>query len=79
MSKPPERIHGWQHTQMSIARFSGSIRYNGHGYTIAYDEPDQPLVRDDVLRRDAKAASEAKAEACKAAKQRAKAAHGGLI
>lgn len=76
---PPERIHGWQNSQMSIARFSGGLTYNGHGYTIAYGEPGQPLVRDDVLKREAKAASEAKAEACKAAKQRAKDAQGGLI
>ena len=56
---PPERIHGWQHTQMSIAQFSGGIKYNGHGYTIVYTEKGHPLVRDDVLRREAKAAKEA--------------------
>ena len=51
MSAAPERIHGWQHTQLSIARNFGGLSYQGHGYTIAYSEPGQPLVRDDVLRQ----------------------------
>lgn len=73
MTTPPERIHGWQNSQMSIARFSGGITYNGHGYTIAFDEPGQPLVRDDVLKKH-----DAKADASKAATQRAKAAQGDM-
>ena len=56
MSAAPERIHGWRHTQLSIASHYGGLSYQGHGYTIAYSEPGQPLVRDDVLRAEAKAA-----------------------
>ena len=41
----PERIHGWQHSQMSVARHYGGLRYMGHEYTIAYAEPGTPLVR----------------------------------
>ena len=46
---PPERIHGWQDSQLSIARFYGGITYQGHTYTIAVAEKGAPLVRDDVL------------------------------
>ena len=35
----PERIHHWQHTQLSIARFYGGITYNGAHYRIAVNEP----------------------------------------
>ena len=67
----PERIHGWLHTQLSLARHYGGCTYQGARYAIAYNEPGQPLVRDDVLAREAKAArAEAKA-AAKAAKQAA--------
>ena len=52
---PPERIHGWQDSQLSIARFYGGITYKGHTYTIAVVEKGAPLVRDDVLVREAKA------------------------
>lgn len=58
MSAAPERIHNWQHTQLSIASHYGGLSYQGHGYTIAYAEPGQPLVRIDVLRAAAKAAGE---------------------
>lgn len=76
---PPERIHGWQHTQMSIARFYGGINYNGHSYTVAVNEPGQPLVRDDVLQREAKAAKEAAKAERMATKKRAKEAQGDLM
>ena len=70
MSAAPERIHGWQHTQLSIASHYGGLSYQGHGYTIAYSEPGQPLVRDDVLRAEAKAArAQAKAERAQAAEK----------
>ena len=55
---PPERIHGWLNTQLSIARHYGAIDYQGHRYVIAYNERDMPLVRADVLEREAKAAAE---------------------
>lgn len=61
----PERIHGWQQSQLSIARHYGGLTYQGHDYQIAYSELDTPLVRVDVLAREAK---EAKA-ASKADKQ----------
>lgn len=64
----PERIHHWLHTQMSIARFYGGLTYQGHEYLIAYDEPGQPLVRSDVIKREAK---ERKAAARKSAKAQA--------
>ena len=64
----PKRIHHWLHTQMSIARFYGGMTYQGHEYLIAYDEPGQPLVRADVIKREAK---ERKAAARKAAKAQA--------
>lgn len=55
---PPERIHNWLDSRLSIARFAGGMTFNGHGYTIAYDEPGQPLVRSDVLAAEAKAAKQ---------------------
>lgn len=74
-ANPPERIQNWQHSQLSIARHYGGITYQGHSYQIAYDEPGQPLVRTDVLRRETR---ERQAQA-KAAKQAAKQAQGDLI
>ena len=73
---PPERIHGWQDSQLSIARFYGRITYKGHTYTIAVAEKGAPLVRDDVLAREAKerkaadkAAQAAQAQAAKQQEQ----------
>ena len=51
---PAERIYGWLNGHLSIARFYGGITVNGNFYTIAYNEPDSPLVRFDVLKREAK-------------------------
>lgn len=76
---PPERIYGWMNSQMSVARFYGGLEYQNHRYTIAINEPGQPLVRDDVLRREAKAKeAEQKAKRMEE-KQRAQAAQKGLI
>lgn len=66
---PPERIHNWQYTQLSVARHYGGITYQGQGYTIALNEPGTPLVRNDVLAREAQEAAAAQKEA--AAKQKA--------
>ena len=67
---PPERIHGWQDSQLSITRFYGGITYQGHTYTIAVAEKGAPLVRSDVLAREAKARKAAdKAAEAQAAKQ----------
>ena len=63
---PPDRIHGWQNTQLSIARFYGGCSYNGAQYAIAYTEPGQPLVRVDVIEKSTKeqrAANKAKRKA----------------
>ena len=56
----PERIHHWQRTQLSIARFYGGITYNGAHYRIAVNEPGMPLVRADVLAREAREERKAK-------------------
>jgi hypothetical protein len=58
-TRPPERIYGWLSGQMSIARHYGGLRYQGHDYVIAYNEKDTPLVRIDVLAREAKEAKAA--------------------
>ena len=55
---PPERIHNWLDSQLSIARFAGGMTFNGHHYTIAYDEPGQPLVRSDIKAAENKAAAD---------------------
>ena len=73
MTTPPERIHGWQDSQLSIARFYGGISYQGHSYVIAMHEKGVPLVRADVLAREAKerraADRDAKAQAAKQQEQ----------
>jgi len=53
--EPPDRIYGWMDSQLSVARHYGGLRYQGHEYYIAPDEDGQPLVRADVLKREAKA------------------------
>lgn len=66
----PDRIHGWLDTQLSVARFYGGMTFQGVRYVIAADEPGQPLVRADVLAREAKARKAAdKAAEAQAAKQ----------
>ena len=50
----PERIYNWQYNQMSIARHYGGLKYMGFYYQIADHEENQPLVRVDVLAREAK-------------------------
>lgn len=44
----PERIYGWLDSQLSIARHYGGITYNGHKYVIDYNDPQEPLVRQDT-------------------------------
>ena len=58
MTKAPERIYHWLDSQLSIARFSGSITINGVTYIVATHEEGQPLVRQDVLTAEAKAKKE---------------------
>ena len=58
MTNPPERIFNWLNSQLSIARFAGSITINGVTYIVAMHEEGQPLVRQDVLAAEAKAKKE---------------------
>ena len=69
--QPPERIHGWMNSQLStLARFYGGITYQGHSYVIVSEEAGAPLVRADVLVREAKERKAAdKAAKAQAAKQ----------
>ena len=58
MTDHPERIYHWLNSQLSIARFAGSITINGVTYIVAPNEEGQPLVRQDVLAAEAKAKKE---------------------
>ena len=55
MTTLPPRIYNWLDSQLSIARFAGSITINGVTYVVATHEEGQPLVRQDVLAAEAKA------------------------
>ena len=55
MTNHPKRIYHWLDSQLSIARFAGSITINGVTYVVAPNEEGQPLVRQDVLDAEAKA------------------------
>ena len=55
MTTPPQRIYNWLDSQLSIARFAGSISINGTTYIVATHEEGQPLVRQDVLMAEAQA------------------------
>lgn len=58
MTDTPERIYHWLDSQLSIARFAGSITINGVTYIVAMHEEGQPLVRQDVLFAETKAKKE---------------------
>lgn len=58
--KPPEKMYGWMDSQLSIARFYGGITFNGHFYVIDMQDPDKPLVRQDIFEAEKKAAKSAK-------------------
>ena len=62
MTTPPPRIYNWLDSQLSIARFAGSITINGTVYIVATHEEGQPLVRQDVLMAEAEAEAKAKKE-----------------
>jgi hypothetical protein len=76
--QPPERIYNWIDSQLSLARYWGGLNFQGHHYSIAYNEPGQPLVRHDVLAQEAKAAKAQARAAAKAAKQAAAQAQAAL-
>ena len=60
MTDTPERIYNWLDSQLSIARFAGSITINGTTYIVVTHEEGQPLVRQDVLAAEAKKDGEKK-------------------
>jgi hypothetical protein len=45
----PEKIYGWLDSQLSVARFYGGITFQGYSYVIDMADPEQPLVRKDIL------------------------------
>lgn len=66
----PEKIYGWLDSQLSIARHYGGCTFNGHSYLIDYTDPQQPLVRQDVVKADRKTKkAQAKAEKLTEAEQ----------
>ena len=75
----PERIYGWLDSQMSIARHYGGMKHMGHEYIIAEHEPRQPLVRLDVVKREALEVKEARNAAKQFAALQANKAQGELI
>lgn len=77
--EPPERIYGWIETQLSIARHYGGIKYQGHDYQIDYLSIGDPLVRVDVLAREAKARKELTKKIDAEAKRLSKEKQGDLI
>ena len=62
MTNQPPRIYNWLNSQLSIARFAGSISINGVTYVVATHEEGQPLVRQDVLAAEAKAKAKKEGE-----------------
>ena len=54
MTTLPPRIYNWLDSQLSVARFAGSISINGVTYVVTPNEEGQPLVRQDVLVSEAK-------------------------
>ncbi len=77
--EPPERIYGWLDTQMSLARYSGGLTYMGHSYYVVPTEPGAPLVRADVLEREAKEEKARCKVASKVATELATKAQGELL
>ena len=48
----PEKIYGWLDSQLSVARFYGGIKFQGHLYVIDMADPKQPLVRQDIVKAE---------------------------
>jgi hypothetical protein len=55
MNEAPEKIYGWLDTQLNIARHYGGMKFRGASYLIDFADPDQPLVRQDILEAEKKA------------------------
>lgn len=75
----PERIHGWQNTQLSLAKHYGGCTYNGASYIIAENEDGKPLVRMDIFTAEAKAKAKAAKDARVLENEKAKATQCGFI
>jgi len=75
----PERIYGWRDGQLSIARFYGGCSFNGCMYVVDTEDPDEPLVRVDVLDADKKNRIQAAKDRRDADALRAAMAQGGLL
>lgn len=56
----PDRIYDWLNSQLSVARFYGGMRYQGHMYVIDGKTAGAPLVKQSVLIAERKAAKKAK-------------------
>lgn len=59
MTEAPEKIYGWRDTQLSIARHYGGMKFHGASYLIDVNDPDQPLVRQDIMQAEIKARKQA--------------------
>ena len=75
----PERIYGWRNSQLSVARYYGGCKYQGQHYTVDMTDPDEPLVRADVLTKEKKAELQLKRDMAQVETLRALMAQGGLI
>ena len=75
----PERIFNWLKSPLSIARHYGGMKYQGHVYKIDHLSVGEPLVRVDVLEREAKTRKERAAHIDAEAKRLNKLAQGELI
>jgi len=62
MNEAPEKIFGWLDTQLSIARHYGGMKFRGASYVIDFNDPDQPLVRQDIFQAEKKAKKAPKVE-----------------
>lgn len=60
----PEKIYNWRDTQLSIARHYGGLKFRGASYTIDVNDPDQPLVRDDILKAEKQAKKKKRPQNC---------------
>lgn len=52
---PPEKFYGWLYGPLSVARHYGGTQFRGVDYVIDHGDPQQPLVRWDVFKAEAKA------------------------
>lgn len=75
----PERIYGWRDSQLSIARFYGGCSFNGCMYVVDTEDPQEPLVRVDVLDAHKKKRIQAAKDKRDADALRAAMAQGGLL